>query len=94
MTYFDQNAAGWATVAAATATTEEFSQSIQAPASTHPAISYPVRANPSLRWTNGDQQKSIFHFADRPDVPYKVDLWRKRFPREIVLVCVVHTVLS
>ena len=38
---------GWAT--AATATAEEFSQSIQAPSSTHPGISYPVRANPSLR---------------------------------------------
>ena len=40
---------GWATAAA---TTEEFSQSIQAPSSTHPGISYPVRANPSLRHTN------------------------------------------
>ena len=39
---------GWATAAAATAA-EEFSQSIQAPSSTHPGISYPVRANPSLR---------------------------------------------
>ena len=37
---------GWATAAAAT---EEFLQSIQAPSSTHPGISYPVRANPSLR---------------------------------------------
>ena len=36
---------GWA----AAATTEEFSQGIQAPSSMHPAISYPVRANPSLR---------------------------------------------
>ena len=41
---------GWATKTTATATTtEEFSQSIQAPSSTHPGISYPVRANPSLR---------------------------------------------
>ena len=39
-----------ATAAAATAAaTEEFFQSIQAPSSTHPGISYPVRANPSLR---------------------------------------------
>merc|ERR1711966_339286 len=38
---------GWATT---TATTEEFSQSIQAPSSTHPGISYPVRANPSVRY--------------------------------------------
>ena len=36
---------GWATTA-----TEEFSQSIQAPSSMHPGISYPVRANPSLRY--------------------------------------------
>ena len=35
---------------ATTATTEEFPQSIQAPSSTHPGISYPVRANPSLRY--------------------------------------------
>ena len=39
---------GWATAAA---TTEEFSQSIQAPSSTHPGISYPVEANPSLRYS-------------------------------------------
>ena len=38
---------GWATTTATA--TEEFSQSIQAPSSTHPGISYPVRANPSLR---------------------------------------------
>ena len=39
----------WATTTATTAT-EEFSQGIQAPSSTHPWISYPVRANPSLRY--------------------------------------------
>ena len=39
---------GWATTTTATAATEEFSQSIQAPSSTHPGISYPVRASPSL----------------------------------------------
>ena len=32
--------------ATATATTEEFSQSIQAPSSTHPGTTYPVRAIP------------------------------------------------
>ena len=41
---------GWATAATATAATEEFLQSIQAPSSTHPGISYPVRANPSLQY--------------------------------------------
>ena len=42
---------GWATTAAATttATTEEFSQSIQVPFYTHPGTTHPVRANPSLR---------------------------------------------
>ena len=40
---------GWATAAATATATEEFSQSIQAPSSTPPGISYPVRANPSLR---------------------------------------------
>ena len=39
----------WARTAVTTATTEEFIQSIQAPPSTHPGTSYPVRANPSLR---------------------------------------------
>ena len=38
------------TTAATTATTEEFSQSIQVPSSTHPGTTYPVRANPSLRF--------------------------------------------
>ena len=42
---------GWATAAtAAAATTEEFSQGIQAPSSMHPVISYPVKASPSLRY--------------------------------------------
>ena len=49
---------GWAT-AAATATTEEFSQSIQAPSCMHPGISYPVRANPSLRFDRG----LLFYFG-------------------------------
>ena len=40
---------GWATTTTATTATEEFSQTIQAPSSTHPGTSYPVRANPSLR---------------------------------------------
>ena len=46
---------GWATAATATAATatEEFSQSIQAPSSTHPGISYPVKVNPSLRSRQG-----------------------------------------
>ena len=42
----------WArtTTAMPATTTEEFSQSIQAPSSTHPGTTYPVRAHPSLRY--------------------------------------------
>ena len=50
---------GWAT-AATTAATEEFSQSIQAPSSTHPGISYPVRANHSLRFLTHYSDNSNF----------------------------------
>ena len=31
-------------------------------------------------WKKEDQCTSIFHFADRPEVPYEVDFWRKSFP--------------
>ena len=30
-----------------------------------------------------DQCTSIFHFADRPELPYQVDFWRKSFPIQI-----------
>ena len=34
-------------------------------------------------WKKEDQCTSIFHFADRPEVPYEVDFWRNSFPKEI-----------
>ena len=54
---------GWATAAAATATAEEFSQSIQAPSSMHPGISYPVRANPSLRYIYTGEYIYIYMYS-------------------------------
>ena len=33
-------------------------------------------------WKKEDQCTSIFHFADRPEVPYEVDFWRKSFPEK------------
>ena len=33
-------------------------------------------------WKLEDQCTSIFHFADRPELPYDVDFWRKSFPTE------------
>ena len=43
-------------------------------------------------WKKEDQCTSIFHFADRPELPYEVDFWRKSFPikigfRKIVRFC-------
>ena len=34
------------------------------------------------RWKKEDQCTSIFHFADRPEVPYEVDFWRNSFPQK------------
>ena len=31
-------------------------------------------------WKTEDRCTSIFHFADRPELPYEVDFWRNRFP--------------
>ena len=31
-------------------------------------------------WKKEDQCTSIFHFADRPELPYEVDFWRNSFP--------------
>ena len=31
-------------------------------------------------WKTEDQCTSIFHFADRPELPYEVDKRRNRFP--------------
>ena len=33
-------------------------------------------------WKKEDQCTSIFHFADRPEVPYEVDFWRNSFPQK------------
>ena len=33
-------------------------------------------------WKKEDQCTSIFHFADRPEVPYEVGFWRTSFPKE------------
>ena len=35
------------------------------------------------RWKKEDQCTSIFHFADRPELPYEVDFWRNRFAQNI-----------
>ena len=35
-------------------------------------------------WKKEDQCTSIFHFADRPEVPYEVDFWRNRFAQTSV----------
>ena len=34
-------------------------------------------------WKIEDQCASIFHFADRPELPYEVDFWRNRFAQNI-----------
>ena len=34
-------------------------------------------------WKKEDQRTSIFHFADRPELPYEVDFWRNRFAQNI-----------
>ena len=34
-------------------------------------------------WKKDDQCTSIFHFADRPELPYEVDFSRNRFPTKI-----------
>ena len=34
-------------------------------------------------WKKEDQCTSIFHFADRPELPYEDDFWRNRFPTKI-----------
>ena len=34
-------------------------------------------------WKTEDQCTSIFHFADRPELPYEVDFSRNRFARNI-----------
>ena len=39
--------------------------------------------NLKKRWKKEDQCTSIFHFADRPEVPYEVDLGRNSFPTKI-----------
>ena len=66
---------GCATTATATATAttamEEFSQSIQAPSSTHPGISYPVKANPSLRYIrnmNGTYEEYMYIYIYVPNI--------------------------
>ena len=33
-------------------------------------------------WKKEDQCTSIFHFADRPEVPYEVDFWRNSFSKQ------------
>ena len=33
-------------------------------------------------WKKEDQCTSIFHFADRPEVPYEVDFWRNSFQQK------------
>ena len=33
-------------------------------------------------WKTEDQCTSIFHFADRPELPYEVDFRRNRFPKK------------
>ena len=34
-------------------------------------------------WKKDDHCTSIFHFADRPEVPYEVHFWRNRFAQNI-----------
>ena len=33
-------------------------------------------------WKKEDQCTSIFHFVDRPELPYEVDFWRNSFPKK------------
>ena len=35
-------------------------------------------------WKKEDQCTSIFHFADRPELPYEVDFWRNSFQKNRV----------